>query len=304
MNVLEAAVLGLVEGVTEYLPISSTGHLILTSWLLGLDDNPLQREAIKKFEIIVQGGAILAVVGLYRARLLQILRGFGSLAIPAWRCPKASEGLKLGVNLMISSFPAAVLGLLLRGWIKEKLFSPVPVLLALFVGGVVMIALAPWHRRRESGLDAKSSRPAAQGAEALGMMSARDALLVGALQCLALWPGMSRSMTTIVGGMLAGLPAKSAAEYSFLLALPVLGGACLLESKDALEGGVSFVAAMGGAPSILVGLLVATVSAALAVRWLVSWLSRSTLAIFGVWRIVLAVLLGAAISAGWVTIAA
>ncbi len=295
MSIFDAIVLGLVEGITEYLPVSSTGHLILASWLLGLDDSPVQRAAIHQFEIIIQGGAILAVIGLYRRPIAVMLRGLASLAYPAWRGPRARNGRLLLRNLILSCLPAAILGLLLRAWIKERFFAPAPVLLALGLGGALMVALAPWHKDR-------LKRMGGDSAEAMAQLSMSAALAIGLLQCLALWPGTSRSLVTILGGMMVGLSPRRAAEYSFLLALPVLGGACLVEGREALSDPEGFFTAIGGVAPALTGLLVATVSAAFAIRWLVEWLSRSTLGVFGWWRIGLAGALGLAAAMGWLNI--
>ena len=190
MTFLEAVVLGLVEGITEYLPISSTGHLILAAWLLGLDD-PARRDAVDAFVVVVQGGAILAVLGLYRARVRRMAAGLAGLD---------EAGLRLALRLLVAFLPAAVLGFLLDDLLEAKLFHAVPVLAALAIGGVLMIAIG----RRGS---------AAAPQAALEDVTMRQALLIGVLQCFALWPGTSRSMATIVGGTLVGLPPAAAAEF-------------------------------------------------------------------------------------------
>lgn len=266
----QAVVLGLVEGVTEYLPVSSTGHLILTAALLGLD-GPETARAIDAYLVVVQGGAILAVVGLYWPRVLQMLRGLGG---------RDPAGLRLAAAVAIAFVPAAMVGLLLGDGIQARLFGPWPVLAALAAGGVWMI----WLGRR----------PWAPGA-ALDALSWRTALGVGLFQTLALWPGMSRSMVTIAGGMLLGLDAVAAAEFSFLLGVPTLGAACLHQLMDG--GGAAMVTTIGAAPALL-GIAVATLSAALAVRWLVAFLTRHGLAPFGWYRLVLSVVFAALLAAG------
>lgn len=277
MTPLQAIILGLVEGITEYLPVSSTGHLILTTALLGLDESKDKKAAIDAFLIVIQGGAILAVLGLYRARVVQMIRGL-------WG--KDQVGRRLLVNLIIAFLPAAVLGPLLDDRIERYLFRPVPVIAALALGGVVMILLGPWQR--------KFFRPneAGDGADAhkfidIEHLTWRLALVIGLLQCVAMWPGTSRSMVTIVGGMIIGLRPKQAAEFSFLLALPTLGGACVYKGLGNFLGDDPNMFQVLGTWELIVGILVATIAAAFAVKWLVSYLSRHDLAVFGWYRLVL-----------------
>ncbi len=282
MEVWKAAVLGLVEGVTEYLPVSSTGHLILAGWLLGLHD-PAHADAVAAFDIVVQGGAILAVVLLYTERIRQLLAGVAGDA----------AGRRLLANLMIAFVPAAVTGLLLDDLLEALLFHPVPVLLALAGGGVLMLAL-DW-----SGVTRRGTRTIEE-------MTWRDALLVGAFQCLALWPGTSRSMSTIAGGSIAGLAPKEAAEFSFLLGLPTLGSATLYallkNVKNAHEEGRPNLFEVLGLVPVLVGMAVACASAFVAVRWLVGFLQRRGFAPFGWYRLALAAVLGAAVASGALTL--
>ncbi|MFI5320107.1 MAG: undecaprenyl-diphosphate phosphatase [Myxococcota bacterium] len=274
----QAVVLGVVEGVTEYLPVSSTGHLILTSSLLGLD-RPDRAGALAAFEVVVQGGAILAVLGLYWRRVLQM--GAGLIG-------HDPGGRRLLVNLAVGFLPAAVLGPLLDDPIERHLFAAGPVLAALVVGGVWMIWL---DRRRAPEVGAPL--------EALGW---RQALSIGLFQCAALWPGTSRSMMAIAGGTILGLRASDAAEFSFLLGLPTLGGACafkLVKNLLAAErtGTPNLFEQLGAAP-VAIGIVVAALSAAFAVRWLVAFLKRHGLAPFGWYRIALALLFGALLLSG------
>lgn len=278
MDWWHAVVLGLVEGITEYLPISSTGHLILTSSLLGLH-TPEQSAAVAAFEIVIQGGAILAVLGLYWRRVLRM--GAGVLG-------RDPLGLRLLGHLALAFLPAGLLGPLLDDPIEEHLFGAVPVLGALFLGGVWMI----W-------LDRRHEPAAGAPLEALGW---RQALGIGLFQCAAMWPGTSRSMMTIAGGVLLGLRARDAAEFSFLLGLPTLGGACVYKlAKNLLaassQGTPNLFEQLGAAP-VALGIAVAAVSAAVAVRWLVGFLQRHGLAPFGWYRIALALLLGGALWSG------
>lgn len=277
MSWWQALVLGVVEGLTEYLPVSSTGHLILVSWLLGLDQDPALKQAVDTFNIVIQFGAIAAVLGLYRQRCLQMLRGLAG---------RDAAGRKLATNLLLAFLPAAVLGPLLNDPIKAYLFQPPAVIGALFVGAWLMIAVAANHRllaRERSGLGLDDVTP-------------RVALLVGFGQCIAMWPGTSRSMMTIVAAMLLGMKPRDAAEFSFLLGLVTLSAAT---GYDALQGGNQMLHAIGGGSVsqglvvLGVGFLAATVSAALAVEWFVSFLTRHGLAPFGWYRMVLAAALAA-----------
>jgi undecaprenyl-diphosphatase len=265
-----AAVLGLVEGITEYLPVSSTGHLILVESLLGLDGADT-KPALDAFSIVIQGGAILAVLGLYWVRVLALLRGVVG---------QDPAGLRLLVNLVIAFLPAVAVGVPLDHWIEAHLFHPVPVIAALVGGGVFMIAL---------------DRNGVRGERSIEQLDWRHALAIGAMQCAALWPGTSRSMVVIAGGMLVGLRVRDAAEFSFLLGLPTLGGACaykLLREHEA-------IAQLGVGPVVL-GIAVATVSAALAVRWLVGFLNNHGLEPFGWYRLGLAAVLCMGVWLGWV----
>ncbi len=290
MLVWQAVVLGLVEGVTEYLPVSSTGHLIIASALMGLD-TPGQKASVDDFSIIIQGGAILAVLGLYRVRVAQMIRG-----VMGWD----AAGRRLFINLFIAFVPAAVLGLLLNKKIEESLFRPWPVLAALALGGVWMIWLDRGRGGKGSGAGA---RPAALTIDTMGW---KQALAIGCFQVVAMWPGTSRSMMTIGGGNLLGLKPREAAEFSFLLGLPTLGGACVYKLgknlRHAHETGEANLFAALGVWSVVIGIVVAGLSAALAVRWLVSFLNRHGLAPFGWYRLALCVALGGLMVSGSLTI--
>ncbi len=286
MTPLQAAILGLVEGITEYLPISSTGHLILTSWLLGLD-SPDVKESVDVFNIVIQGGAILAVLGLYWPRVLQMIKGL---------LGRNAVGLKLAINIIVAFLPAAVLGVLLDDYIDAHLFAPIPVVAALALGGVWMIGIDIWYKKRNAGKHlALEDAPGEPGTiESLTVM---QALMIGFFQCFAMWPGTSRSMMTIAGGMMLGLKPKQAAEFSFLLGLPTLGGACCYKALKNHEQ----LAALGVTPMVI-GILVATISAALAVKWLVAFLNKHGLTAFGIYRLILAAVFGGLVFGGVVTL--
>jgi undecaprenyl-diphosphatase len=269
----QGMLLGLVEGITEYLPVSSTGHLILASALLGVN-HPETKDALDAYLVVVQGGAILAVLLLYWPRVIQMARGL---------LGRDLDGARLAGNVALAFVPAAVVGVLLNKVIKAALFSPWPVLAALAAGGVWMI----WLGRGDG-----------RGARDVATISWRTALGIGLFQTLALWPGTSRSMVTIGGGLLLGLSAGAAAEFSFLLGLPTLGAACVHDLAGNLRhAGPSMFQQLGAGPMLL-GFAVATVSAALAVRWLVSFLTRRGLAPFGWYRLALSAVLATLIVSG------
>lgn len=261
-----AIVLGIVEGLTEYLPVSSTGHLILTSWLLGLNKTPQLTEAVYAFNIVIQIGAIAAVLGLYRVRVVQMCKGLVG---------KDPLGKKLAINLILAFLPAAVLGPILDHRIEQYLNGPLPVIGALFVGGVLMIALGRHIRKdhdKRIGLDD---------------ITWQIALAIGIGQCFAMWPGTSRSMMTIVTAVLMGLRLKDAAEFSFLLGLITLGAATgykLLKEYHVIMDNI-------GMTHLIIGIVVATISAALAVKWFVAFLTKRGLTPFGWYRIALAVVM-------------
>lgn len=289
MTIFQAIVLGLVEGITEYLPVSSTGHLIIVSDLLGLGDTMTQREAVDTFNIVVQGGAILAVLGLYFPRVIQMIKGLAG---------KDKVGFKLALNIIIAFLPAAVLGVLFNDFIEEKLFNTPAVITALALGGVFMIALDKIKFKEIDSDDDHSND--------ITELSWKQALFIGFMQTVAMWPGTSRSMMTIAGGVIVGLKPKQAAEFSFLLGLPTLGGACVYSLmknlKNASEMGTPNMFETLGWMPIIIGIVVAAVSAALAVRWLVSFLNKHGLAPFGYYRLVLAALLGILIATGTVSL--
>jgi undecaprenyl-diphosphatase len=274
MTPFDAIILGLVEGITEYLPVSSTGHLIIVASLLGLDRDPKIESAVNAFNIVIQGGAILAVIGLYRVRVWSMIQGL---------LGKDPGGRRLFINLVIAFIPAAIFGVLLDDIIEAALFRPWPVIGALAVGGLLLIGMKRWQDRVYASAENEEGASRFIDIEDLTW---KNALFIGLLQCVAMWPGTSRSMMTIVGGMFVGLRPKQAAEFSFLLGLPTLGGACVYK---AMKSGDEIIA-LGVLPLIL-GIAVATISAAFAVKWLVGYLANHGLAIFGWYRIALAIVL-------------
>jgi undecaprenyl-diphosphatase len=260
LSLLIAILLGVVEGLTEFLPVSSTGHLILVSHWLGATD-----EGAKSFDIVVQLGAIVAVVAHYRGLLGMRVRGLFN------RDPAA---VQLFGALLIAFLPSALVGFLFGKLIKQHLFGPFPVAIALIVGGVLMIGVERWRAARHVTGDT--------GHEHIGF---KRALLIGIGQCFALWPGASRSMSTIVAGQLVGLSTRTAAEFSFLLSVPTLGAATLYEiykGRHELSQGV-------GGLQLAVGLAVSFGVAWLVIAGFLRYLQRRGLEPFGYYRIVLGV---------------
>lgn len=283
-----AAILGVVEGLTEYLPVSSTGHLILANSALGLDSDDAViarggehvvldadgepftvKTAADAYSIIIQFGAIIAVLFAYWKRCTGTLVGVFKGDAASWR---------LSRNLIVAFVPAAGLGFLFSDKIEEHLFNPVTVAVALIIGGVLMLVVD----RRQKKL------AQAQGEEAdkldLQDLSVKQSLTIGMMQCIALWPGMSRSMATIVGGYVAGLSPRRATEFSFLLGLITLSAAsvyktlkCYGPMLESFGAGVSFI-----------GLAVAFVAAFASVKWMVDWISKHGLSAFAWYRFALA----------------
>jgi len=294
LSVRDAVVLGVVEGVTEFLPISSTGHLIIAGQMLGLESEqqlkaqsgeplwyrkptPAHPEGVPltlklasdTYTVIIQVGAIAAVIILYWPQLLSMVLGLLGRSAP---------GLRLLRNVVLATLPAAVIGLATHEWIDEHLFSIGAVIAAQVAGALLMFWAESW-RRRNSSVGGARAEPSD--------LNPRKSVGIGFAQCLALWPGTSRSMVTIVGGYLAGLNPVRAAEFSFLVGLPTLFGAALLK---AVKTGPAMVEVFGWT-NMLLGCAVATVSAAIAVRFLVTFLSRHGLALFAWYRLAMAVFL-------------
>lgn len=271
MRLFEAVVLGVVEGLTEFLPVSSTGHLIVVGHFLNAQQTPQARAFADAFDVVVQAGALGAVLVHYRALLAARVRGL------VRGDPRARA---LFSALLVASVPALLLGFLFRKAIERHLFGPVPVAIALIVGGALMVVIE--RALRGKGGPDEASAGAEQGA-GLVKVDLRRALVVGVAQCAALWPGTSRSMSTLVGARLAGLDTKTAAEFSFLLALPTLGAATLyklVKSRAVLFAG-------DGAMVLSVGTVTAFLVAWAVVAGFLSVVRRWGLAPFGYYRIAL-----------------
>ncbi|HEX7931720.1 MAG TPA: undecaprenyl-diphosphate phosphatase [Paraburkholderia sp.] len=253
-------VLGVVEGLTEFLPVSSTGHLIVAGTLLNFTD-----EHAKTFDVVIQLGAILAVCWEFRRRIGSVVAGL----------PSRPEARRFTLNVIIATIPAVVLGLLFEKAIKAALFSPVPVAFALVVGGVVILWAEARHRGQGGGQGSEVAR-----VHHVDDMTAMDALKVGLAQCFALIPGTSRSGSTIIGGMLFGLDRRVATEFSFFLAIPIMFGATAYEMyKDwhSLSADALGVFALG--------FVAAFVSAFFCVRWLLRYIAAHDFTAFAWYRI-------------------
>ncbi len=268
LSIPEAILLGIVEGLTEYLPVSSTGHLTVTQDLLGLTDTDAAKDAADAYAIAIQAGAIVAVLGLYRRRIANAVLAIGG------RGEDPVAGRRLATAIVLGFVPAGAAAFLLGDLIKEHLFGLWPVIGAWFVGGVVILL---W--------------PAAMGRTGRGLevITWRDGLIIGLVQTIALWPGVSRSLVVILAGLAIGLSIAAAVEFAFLLGLVTLGTATVYETLD--QGRV--IVDQFGIAAPVVGFVAAFLSAAVAVVWMVAYVQQRGLAIFGWYRIAIAIIVAA-----------
>jgi undecaprenyl-diphosphatase len=267
---IKAAIMGIVEGLTEFLPVSSTGHLILAGALLGFDD-----EKAKVFDIAIQTGAIFAVILVYWQKIRSTI-----VALPTDK-----QAQQFALNVLIAFVPAVLLGLLFGKAIKSHLFTPVVVATTFIIGGFIIL----WAEKRQQ------TNASAVRVNSVDEMTSMDALKVGLVQCLALVPGTSRSGATIIGGMLLGLSRKAAMDFSFFLAMPTLigAGAYSLYKERA-------VLSMADIPMFSVGLLFSFISAWICVRWLLRYISSHSFVPFAYYRIAFGVVVLITAWTGWV----
>ena len=268
---LKAFAMGLVEGLTEFLPISSTGHLILAGDLLGFND-----ERAKVFQIVIQTGAMVAVLWEYRERFVATLSGF----------TRPGPAQRFVVNLAIAFLPAAVLGLAFSRAIKSVLFKPVPVALAFIAGGVIIL----WVERRRRDAPGRDAR-----VDSVDAMTPLDALKVGIAQTFALIPGTSRSGATIIGGMLFGLSRRAATEFSFFLAVPTLMAA---GAWDFWKNRALF--AIADVPHFAVGIVTSFDAAFLCIRWLIRYVASHDFTPFAWYRIAFGAVVLVTAWGGWI----
>jgi undecaprenyl-diphosphatase len=291
----KALVLGVVEGLTEYLPVSSTGHLYVAEQLLDVGTTDETEEAAESYVIAIQAGAILAVLVLYWDRVRSMVLGL---------LGRDEAGRRLLLAVVTAFAPAVVAALLLEDVIKDVLFSVWGIVTAWAVGGVVVVFVARRLLDREAAearlvdptpddeFDPAESDETDRGG--LAFITTRQALIIGVAQCLAMWPGTSRSLVTIVAAVLVGLSLPAAVEFAFLLGLATLGAATVYETAG--SGGE--IVDQFGLATPLLGFVAAFVSAVVAVRWMVGYLQRHSFAIFGWYRIGIAAIVGSLAIAG------
>ncbi|WBU63443.1 undecaprenyl-diphosphate phosphatase [Paracoccus aerodenitrificans] len=264
-NTIVAALLGLLEGLTEFIPVSSTGHVLLAGYFLGFESPG------RAFEVLIQLGAIMAILGVYAKRLWEL---FSS-------APHDPESRRFILAVLLAFLPAALIGVLAHEIIKTILFeTPALIAVMLIIGGIILLIV-----------DRNPPAPKINEVQdiRLGM-----AFRIGVIQCLAMIPGVSRSGATIVGAMLMGVGKRAAAEFSFFLSMPTMAGAFvydLMQNRDILDG-----QAIG---NIVIGFVCAFISAIIVVRWLLGYVSRHGYALFGWWRIIVGSVVLLALAAGW-----
>ncbi|MDF3127683.1 undecaprenyl-diphosphate phosphatase [Kiritimatiellaeota bacterium B1221] len=265
MTTFEAVVLGLVEGITEYLPVSSTGHLILASQAMGMGEDEVYRSSVNTYLVVIQIGAILAVITVYGSYIRRMFLGL---------IGRDAGGRKLLISLIVAFIPAAVAGLLLDDWISSVLYGLWYVGIAWFLGGV---ALLKWNGKENENED---------NSTALHMedLSVKQALIIGSMQVIAMWPGVSRSLVTIIGGRVVKLSLKDSVIFSFLLGMLTLSAAT---GYKLLDSGTEMLDTLG-LRTILLGIFIAYLSAWIAVKTMVAFLKKHGLGLFGIYRIALA----------------
>lgn len=273
LSIWAAVILGLVEGLTEYLPVSSTGHLLVTNEILGLAQSEEAEQALDTYAICIQAGAILAVLVLYRERIRQMVDGL---------LGRSDEGRRVLISVIVAFIPTAIIGLLIVDWVRERLFGIGPIAAAWLVGGIGILALT------RSGVMNREGR-------SLGELTLPQAATIGVAQAVAMWPGTSRSLITIVAAVLVGLSLAAAVEFAFLLGLVTLGAATVVTAAD--DGGQ--LIDLYGWVTPAIGMVVAFLAAIVSVRWMVTWLQSRSFDVFGWYRIAIGLAAFGAVTLGW-----
>jgi undecaprenyl-diphosphatase len=273
LSIWAAIVLGIVEGLTEYLPVSSTGHLLVTNEILGIGQTEEAEEALETYAICIQAGAIAAVFLLFQERIRQMIDGI---------LGRSEEGRRVILAVIVAFIPTAIIGLAIVGTVRERLFGVPPIAGAWLVGGIGILILTRSGLMQRGGLE-------------LGQITARHAAIIGVAQAIAMWPGTSRSLITIVAAVLVGLSLRAAVEFSFLLGLATLGAAT---AATAVSGGGQLIELYGWV-NPAVGMVVAFLAALASVKWMVDWLQQRSFDVFGYYRIVIGIAAFAALALGW-----
>lgn len=278
--VLKAIIIAIVEGLTEFVPVSSTGHMILVGDLIGFRESQ-NLNFSSMYEVVIQLGAILAVVVLYRKKIftsiVEFIRYIVALMTKNTKVQKETEvGFKFGINVIIGSLPAMVIGLLFYDKIKS-LFNIKAVGIAFIVGGLLLLIIESWHRKNNKRRVIKS----------VDNISYKQSFIVGIFQCLAMWPGMSRSASTIMGGWVAGFTTTVATEFTFFLAIPAMIGSSamdLLEFDYSIMNGTYWV-------SLIVGFIIAFIVSLVVIDKFISYLKKKPMKVFAIYRVLVGILL-------------
>lgn len=273
LSIWAAVILGLVEGLTEYLPVSSTGHLLVTNEILGLAETEEAEQALDTYAICIQAGAIVAVFVLYWERIRQMLDGL---------LGRSEEGRRVLIGVIVAFIPTAIIGLALVDYVRERLFGVGPIAAAWLVGGIGILLLTRSGLMDRGGIE-------------LSELTIKHAAIIGVAQAIAMWPGTSRSLITIVAAVVVGLSLKAAVEFSFLLGLATLGAATL---ATGFTDGAQLVDLYGYATPAI-GMVVAFVAALGSIKWMVSWLQERSFDVFGYYRVAIGILAFAAMGLGW-----
>lgn len=269
--ILKAVVIGIVEGLTEFLPVSSTGHMIIVGNLINFKAPAYPKAYVDMFEVVIQLGAILAVVVLYWGKIKETLLNF----LPSDRVSAKESGLRFWIIVLIACIPAIIIGFPLKDKIEDKLFYPIPVAGALVVGAIWMIYAENKYRNNNRNIT-------------ISNINARQALIIGAFQCLALWPGMSRSASTIIGAWIAGLSTVVGAEFSFFLAIPMMVGASGL---SLIKHNVLSTCNSAQIIALIVGFVISFIVALVVIDGFIKFLKKRPMRVFAVYRIFVGVII-------------